>query len=142
MTINDIKVAIAGGGMACGPVFGNVTAEAKVADGDRVFYAGILETDGFMNYYESDTSLHDMIVEDEYEEADFINWSGEYREYFEEPNEDPNKDALIRYLIYVVRSDWDACNAFIAATKGKELSEMDIPMYVDEDDDWYDEDDE
>ena len=143
MKINDVKVAVVGGGMACGPVFGNVTAEAKVTDGDRVFYAGLIEVDGaFISYYESETSLHDMIVEDEYEDTDFVSWGGEYRDYFEEPFEDPDKDALMRFLIYVVRAGWDDCNAFIAATKGHELSEIDIPEYVDDEDDEWDEEEE
>ena len=77
MKINDVKVAVVGSGMACGPVLGNVTAEAKVTNGDRVFYAGLIEVDGaFISYYESETSLHDMIVEDEYEDTDFVSWGG------------------------------------------------------------------
>lgn len=133
MKISEVKVDITGGGMACGPVPGYVTAEAKVLDHGRVFYAGIVEIEDMMNYYESDESLHDMIVRDEYEDMDFISWDGEYEEYFENPDEDPDRDALIRYLIYVVRTDWDTCNAFIEETKGCELSELDIPEYVDDD---------
>ena len=138
MKIVEVKADITGGGMACGPVPGYVTAEAKVLDNGRVFYAGILEVEGMMNYYESDTSLHEMIVSDEYEDTDFIDWGCEYEEYEENPNEDPDKDALIRYLIYVVRTDWDTCNAFIEKTMGRDLSELDIPRYAD-DDEWDDE---
>ncbi len=132
MIISEVRVGIVDGGMACGPVFGNVVGEAMVYDGDRVFFAGLVEVDGLMNWYESDESLYDMIIKDDYEDTDFIDWGCEYDEYLENPDEDPEKDALIRYLIYVVRTDWDTCREFISKTKGKEITEIEIPVYTDD----------
>ena len=40
-----------------------------------------------------------------------------------------------RYLIYIMRADWDKTKAFIKKTKGKNLSEIEIPK-SDVEEDW------
>ncbi|MBQ8093229.1 MAG: hypothetical protein IJ242_06605 [Clostridia bacterium] len=133
MVIAKVNVGITDGGFSCGPVSGHVVAEAKVIDGEKVFYAGLEEVEGMMNYYDSDESLYEDIISESFEDGDYLDWGCEYEEYYENPDEDPEKDALIRYLIYVVRTDWDTCNAFVQETEGKDLMEIEIPKYIDED---------
>ena len=51
--------------------------------------------------------------------------TGDYYEI--EDNKDAEWFDIYRYLIYVVRADFDACDQFVAETKGKYLDEIMIP---------------
>lgn len=128
MHIVDVKCDAVGGG----PFPGTVVAEAKVQeDGGNMFYMSLVEYDAMPNFYKSDESLYELHLNEDLDEEisdkleGYIIASGEYDEFFEEPDEE--WDTLFRYLIYIVRGEWDETKAFIANTVGKYLDEIDIP---------------
>jgi len=110
-----------------------VVAEAKIVpDGEAPFYLSMAEVEDTVQFYRSEESTFALQTEpDDPEEVgeileQYLLWSGEYEELFEEA--DPVWFPLYRYLICLVRSDWDTCKAFLADTAGKYLDEIRIPV--------------
>ena len=131
--IESVKCDVANGGMACGPVSGPVVAEALVKDEENSSsYIGLVEVDGMPNFYQSESSYFDSLIDDDMPEESFEEFQshfiaeGMYEDLFEEPDEDMQD--MFRYLIYIVRADWDECEKYIAGTTGKWLGEIEIPM--------------
>lgn len=137
-----------------GPMPGVVVAEAYVRKEDGThFYASLSEFDGMPNFFITDESTFDEQVDNTFDSdyADFLTAHsievGEYSELHD--YEDEEWYDLYRYLVYIVRADWDDCNSFMKKTEGKWLDEIDIPMsdiedemLEDEEDDEDDDDDE
>lgn len=136
--IEDVKCGLGAGGMACGPVSGPVVAEVKVKDNnDKVFYLSLAEVDGFPNFFQTTESTYDMQVSQEMtdEDVDYLNDNyidadveGDYNNLFEMTEEDEELLPLLKYLTYIVRSDWDECKRYQKETKGKYLDEIEIPI--------------
>lgn len=106
--IETAKYGIGEGGMACGPVVAEVNV--KVDNGER-FYMPLAEVMGIPNFYKTEESTYALHMnmdapEEEFEKInEFFLETGEYDEIF--GNRDDEYFSLYRYLIYLVRSDWD-----------------------------------
>ena len=111
-----------------------VEVEFEIESGEKVFYS-IMETEGLPMLFKSKTSMFEELValENNYEEQEKIIESenlifecDSYEELFQKKDEIIPELAL-RYLVYIVREEWDKMNAYIENTKGKFLSEIEIP---------------
>ena len=130
--IESVKCGVGEGGMACGPVSGPIVAEAKVrTDNGDEFYMSLAEVEGIPNFFKSPRSTYELQVEEEMDDEELEEFqsyfveTGDYAEIFEDP--DPEWFQLYRYLIYIVRADWDDCEKFQEETAGKWLDEIDVP---------------
>ena len=115
--------------------------ELKPAKGAPFFYT-LVECEGAPMIYKTESSVFDWWMEqDAYEsELDDLQDAGpvyegeNYNELFEDHKGIECYEGL-RYLIYVMRASWDDAKAFIEGTKGKNLSEIEIPK-SDAEEDW------
>ncbi|MDO4460748.1 MAG: hypothetical protein Q4C42_11845 [Clostridia bacterium] len=130
--IEDIRCGVGEGGMACGPVSGPVVAEAKIRDdnGD-IFFMCLVEVDGLPMFFKTEEGAYDYHMSEdpspeeiEAMESRFVA-GGDYSEIFDDTESEWYE--LFRYLIYVVRADWDECEAYQEETRGRYLNEIDIP---------------
>lgn len=129
--INSVRTGESDGGMACGPVSGSISVEARITtDKGEEFYMVLSETEGIPDIFKSPISLLDRIMDDEYDEswAEYHMDVGEYDEIFEA--KDPEWFDLFRYLIYIVSADEEDGERFIKKTTGKYLDEITIPKSV------------
>lgn len=107
--------------------------ELKPSNGVPFFYT-VIECEGFPMVYKTEQSVFDWWMNpDEHEsELDDLQDAGplyegeNYDELFEDHKGIECYEGL-RYLIYVMRTGWDEAEAFIQATKGKNLDEIEIP---------------
>ena len=122
--IEDIKVGISGGGMACGPVSGSVVTEMQLRDtGDNsVMYYGITEVEGIENYLKSEESLYDTQISDNFDDTEA--WDKVYAANIEDYDEE---DPIWKLLYFFVRADWNAVvldvREVMEKYKGKTLKE-------------------
>ncbi len=138
LLIEDIKVGVTGGGVACGPVPGSVVTEMKLRDteNDSVTFYGITEVEGIENYLQSNESLYDFQIKDDL--ADEAGWEKVYAANIQDYDED---DPIWKLLYFFVRADWDAVNEMKPKCIGKYLENIEIPRVPsDEEDDEEDED--
>lgn len=115
--------------------------ELKPSNGVPFFYT-VIECEGFPMVYKTEQSVFDWWMNpDEHEsELDDLQDAGplyegeSYADFFENHEGIECYEGL-RYLIYVMRASWDDAKAFIEGTKGKNLSEIEIPK-SDVEEDW------
>ena len=137
LLIEDIKVGVTGGGVACGPVPGSVVTEMKLrnTEDDSVMFYGITEVEGIENYLKSDESLYDFQIEDDV--SDEAGWEKVYAANIQDYDED---DPIWKLLYFFVRADWDAVDEMKPRCIGKYLEDIEIPAVPsDEEDDDEDE---
>ena len=115
--------------------------ELKPSNGVPFFYT-LVECEGFPMVYKTEQSVFDWWMNpDEHEsELDDLQdagplYEGESYAVFFENHEGIECYEGLRYLIYVMRASWDDAKAFIEGTKGKNLSEIEIPK-SDVEEDW------
>ena len=137
--IEDVKVGISEGGIACGPIGGAVIAEMKLRSEDgTVVYHSLSEVEGTLNFYETEESTFERQVADDFDD-DFVELMQQsytagyldYDEFYEELNKQlplNNSDLIHKYLAYVVRTSWDEVDRFKAATVGKQIGNFEIPV--------------
>lgn len=132
--IEDTKCAVGETGIGMSVMDEPTVSEALVrTDSGERFYLSLLEIEGMLGFYKSAHSLFDVLIgtnsdEAAIEEADscsVASYEG-YWDLFEEP--DPEWFELLRYLIYIARSDWDECERFQKVTRGHWLDEFETPM--------------
>lgn len=122
--IEDIKVGVSRGGMACGPVSGCVVTEMKLRDpgDDSVRFYGITEVEGIENYLKSEESIYDIQIEDD--STDEAGWKKVYAAEVQDCDEE---DPVWKLLYFFVRADWDAVEDMKSKCIGKCLEDIDIP---------------
>ena len=135
----SIRYGITEGGMACGPVGGNVVASIEYQDGDKVYFLSMVEVFGMPEFYFSEEDIYENLLEESEDFIDkanslFINeFNGikleEYEDIMEELKKPYNEEdkALIRLLIAVVRLDYDEADKLIEESVGKHIKEINIP---------------
>lgn len=131
--IEDLKVGVSGGGMACGPVPGCVNVEMQLRDtGDNsVMFYGMTDVEGVAVYLKSEESLYDILMANDYSDED--GWNKAYAADIGEHDDD--NDPIWRLLRYFLYADWDAVEELKPKCIGKYLEDIDIPKLDDEDDD-------
>lgn len=138
--IEDVRVGISKGGMACGPVPGNVIGEIALCNEDReTSYYCMAEVSGTLNFYESRSSLYQGQIEEDFDnsefadlmESSFTEGYDSYYDFYEEVNslQPLSVTARIRkYLAYIVRADWPEIDHLKKDTIGKIISDIEIPL--------------
>lgn len=151
--IEDVKVGVSAGGMACGPIPGNVVTEVQLRDveDNSVMFYGITEVEGISNYMISAESLYDIQIKDDtddeaawakVEAAQIVDaecedeqmnlqWEKNRAAY----NED---DPVWKLLAYLVWADWDKVNEIKPKCIGKYIEDIEIPEVEDEDEEYLD----
>ena len=137
IVIEDAQVGITAGGMACGPVMGHVVAEARIREGEKISYYGLVVVEGIHLFYHKDESRYEMEIAEEYDENEdedsFVSESFETAEDFyysfdELKEEDEAHALLLKYLIYIADEGWDETKALIEQSRGKEVGSFEIPV--------------
>ena len=135
--IEDVRVGISKGGIACGPVPGNVIGEIVLRDEDRnATYHCMAEVSGTLNFYESESSIYQGQIDEDFDNAEFADlmessFTEGYDSYYDEVNamQPLSVTARIRkYLAYVVRADWPEIDSLKADTIGKLISDIEISL--------------
>jgi hypothetical protein len=137
--IKGIRYGITEGGMACGPVGGNVVASIEFQSGDKVYFLSMVEVFGIPEFYFSEEDIYENLLEESEDFIDkanslFINeFNGikleEYEDIIEELKKPYNEEdkALIKLLIAVVRLDYDEADKLIEESVGKYIKDINIP---------------
>ena len=142
--IEEAKCGITNGGMACGPVPGNVVVTIKYNDGEQTSWLSLIEVDGIPNLALTDKDVFEDLVEEDFDDEGFteylqehtifdfagIEFDAHYDTTFACMAEDPENPAipLIRYLITLVRCPMREVKGLIKKAEGKYADELDIPM--------------
>ena len=138
--IEDVRVGISKGGIACGPVPGNIIGEIVLRDEDgNATYHSMAEVSGTLNFYESESSLYQGQIDEDFDKAEFAELMessftegyDSYYDFYEEVNaiQPLSVTARIRkYLAYLVHADWPEVDQLTAATIGMLISDVEIPL--------------
>ena len=137
--VEDIKVGVSKGGIACGPVDGLVVAEICLRDTETsaVVFHALTEVGGTLNFTQSDRSTFDIQVEENYEDGDswaiveksFSGGYSDYEEFYEDLTTCDEEHQLIwKLLAYLVRAGWDKITETKDYCTGKLLSEIELPV--------------
>ena len=142
--IEEAKCGITNGGMACGPVPGNVVVTIKYNDGEQTSWLSLIEVDGIPNLALTDKDVFEDLVEEDFDDEEFteylqehmifdfagIEFDAHYDTTFACMAEAPENPAipLIRYLITLVRCPMKEVEGLIKMAAGKYADELDIPM--------------
>lgn len=142
--IEAAKCDITEGGIACGPVSGNVVVTIQFKEGSKTQWLSLVEAQGIPNVYLSDKDVHEALVAEDYDDEEFIQYmedhfisefngiefDDDYSNIFASIAEDPKNPAvpLIRYLITLVRCEMDDVEVLIQMAAGKYVDEIDIPV--------------
>lgn len=138
--IEDVRVGISMGGMACGPVPGNVIGEIVLRDEDgKATYHCMAEVSGTLNFYESESSIYQGQIDEDFDNAEFTDLLESsftegydcYYDFYKEVNamQPLSVTARIRkYLAYIVRADWPEIDRLKSDTIGKLISDIEIPL--------------
>lgn len=139
--VEDVKVGVSRGGMACGPVSGSVVAEVCIRDleEETVKYYSLTEVEGIPNFFETDVSTYDQQIEEvddeefwdmlsEHTASDFTDYVDVYANQEEMELHDPDHLLIWKYLIYMVRADEGGVEQLKAKSVGKCLGDFEIPV--------------
>ena len=138
--IEDVRVGISQGGIACGPVPGNVIGEIVLRDEDgKATYHCMAEVSGTLNFYESEASIYQGQIDEDFDNAEFADLLessftegyDNYYDFYEEVNAKQPLSVIARirkYLTYMVRADWPEIDSLKADTIGKLISDTEIPL--------------
>ena len=142
--IETAKCDVTTGGIACGPVGGEVVASVRFSDGSVTQWISLVEVDGIPNFYLTDKDIFEDLLDCDFEDQEFadylndhflddfngITFTGEYEDIFISLSEDSDNPAvpLIRYLIALVRCEMDEVEELIDLATGRYVDELDIPI--------------
>ena len=143
LLIEDIKVGVSAGGMACGPVPGHVVAEIRLRDMEdgTVTYHSAAEVEGMPIFFKTsvstfDTQINDSSADEEAWDVVMDGEDGNYDSYYafyeDMENCDETHKLILKYLAYLVCADWDETERFKAETLGKCLGDFEIPISEEE----------
>lgn len=142
--IENAKYGITDGGIACGPVDGNVVVTVKYNDGESCKWLSVVDVMGTLNFFLLDKDAHDEIMKEDIKDESFTNYLndhyitefdgleigmeyGEAIENLSENGDDPAA-AMIRYVLYLTYSDEESTKKMIAESIGKYADELEVPM--------------
>ena len=147
--IEEAKCGITEGGMACGPVPGNVVVTVKFKEGSKVQWINLVDVGGILNVCLSDKDIHDALIEEDFDdefleyiddhcidEFNGLELGTEYGDWLDSIEEDPENPAvqLIRLLIALALCKPGEPEAeLIKMAKGKYADELNIPESAVED---------
>ena len=154
--IETAKCDVTEGGMACGPIPGNVVATVQFKEDQKSQWLSLVEVMGIPNVYLTDQDIFDKLLAEDPDDDEFIEYANQHQiwdfngiKFAEDYNatlssfeEKPDNPAipLIRYLLSQVRCDWDDMGDIIKTASGKYADELSIPT-IDLEEDYEDEED-
>ncbi len=141
LLIEDVRVGVSKGGMACGPVSGSVVAEVCLRDLEEgtMKYDSLVEVEGIPNFFETEVSTYDQQIEEVDDEAfwdmlsehaasDFSGYVGFFENQEELELHDPEHLLIWKYLVYMVRASWEDVDKMKTQSVGKCLGDFEIPI--------------
>ena len=143
--IETVRCGVSNGGMACGPIEGSVVVTVKIKEDGETKWISMVECMGFPNVYVTDKDVFEDLVKEDFKNEEIweyikehyvesfngIATCAEYGDILDSISEDPENPAvpLIRYMIAVVRCDYDVLDELIAMAEGKYADELEnIPV--------------
>lgn len=138
--IEDVHVGISKGGIACGPVPGNVIGEIVLRNEDGIAtYHCMAEVSGTLNFYVSESSIYQGQIEEDFNnveltdlmESSFTEGYDSYFDFYDKVNNMQPLSVTTRirkYLAYIVSADWPEIYRLKADTIGKLISDVEIPL--------------
>ena len=139
--IKDAKYGITEGGIACGPVEGNVVVTVKFNDGESDKWLNVVYVMGTLNFCSFDKDMHDEIMTENDDSIDLVNlhtiyeFDGhklgmDYSETLENLSEEYDDCAaeLIKYILYLSYMDEETTNKAIKESIGKYVDQINIPL--------------
>ncbi len=75
----EVKCNLTNGGMACGPVFGNVVVSIQYEHDGVVKWFHAVEVEGFLNAFVRHDDIFDVLLKDDYD-ADYVDYLEETSE--------------------------------------------------------------
>ncbi len=142
--IEEAKCGVTDGGIACGPIPGNVVVGIKFKENGKSQWISFVEVDGIPNVYLSDKDIFDDLVKEDVEDTEFTDYINEhfirefngiafgldYSDLFNSVAEDPDNEALplIRYMVALVRCSLEEVDDLISMATGRYADELDIPI--------------
>ena len=138
--IEKIKVGVTEGGVACGPVSGDIIVSIKYKkDNEASKWLSNAECMGIPNIFINDYDPFELLmsgdVEDpkwgigmtnSFEEIDFNDYEDMFEAFLE--NETNSANQLLRLLIAVTCLSDEEKSALISVTEGKYVDEVDVPI--------------
>lgn len=148
--IEEIKCGITEGGIACGPIDGNIVVSLKFSDGDQTKWLNNVEVAGIPNFYLTDKDIYEELLKEDFDNEEFTRFLdnsfvsnfveiklGEYEDIYESfTNANPDNVKLIRAIIWVTRCDMSELEKVISYLTKTDFAEIDIPI-LDVEDDFY-----
>ena len=142
--IKEAKCDVTKGGMACGPVGGNVVVSVTISDAEKTQYLSMVEAAGIPNFYLTDHDIFDDLVKEDFEDEAFtevmvasyisnfegIDVSDEYVGMLRDMYKDLENPAvpLLRYIIVLARCPMEDVEKLISMASGKYADEIEIPV--------------
>lgn len=137
--VEDVKVGVSEGGMACGPVGGSVVGEVRIADTENgtVNFYSLVEVEGIPNFSKTDISVYEQLIRED-EGKDFYDMLFEhafgdfmgYGDFYEslDGRDLSEEDMIWKYLVYVVRASWEEVEKMKAESIGRCIGDFEIPV--------------
>ena len=138
--ILEAKCEVTEGGMACGPVDGHVVATVKYQDSTGIHYLNEVEVQSTPNFYLTEEDKFEEFVTEDFDNEEWCdymddNFIEEFKGYELDGEYDFIQDTLddkigygllLRYIVTIVRSDFDEMEEFIEKTVGKNVDEIEF----------------
>lgn len=143
--IKDVKCEVSNGGMACGPVGGSVAAAVLFEHDGEEQWLHAVEVEGMLNVFIMKDDIYDVLLKDDYDEEYVekleattghevagVMLSGDYCDiicelYDNEELTDSDK-SFIRFVLAIVRCDWDEVRILQKNAIGRYTDDLMIPL--------------
>ena len=140
--VEDVKVGISKGGMACGPVSGHAVAEIRIRDLENgmVMYHSLAEVDGTLNFFETEESTFEFQIAEDCEDEEAMERFAEsssggydgYDEFYQDMVDQDTCDeehAMIwKLLAYLVRASLEEIEQMKKKCISRCVGNFEIPM--------------
>ena len=139
--VEEAKVGVTEGGIACGPIPGSVVVSIKYRENDnQSLWLSNVEVEGIANPTLSEKDIFDVLVTEEMDNTEFdkyfitefnnIELDPDYYGTFEKFTTDPENPAipLIRLLIVLTRCKREEEDTIINSVVGRFADEIDVPL--------------
>lgn len=127
--VKNVQCDICGGVGPCGPGPSIVVAEVELqSDAGEKLFLSASELEGCCIITKSEETLFETLMSNDFDPEDLpepIYESEGYQDFYGAPAQELFQE--MRYLIYILRSDWDEIDRFKNETVGKYTSDFEIP---------------
>ncbi|MBQ5956167.1 MAG: hypothetical protein IJL46_01195 [Clostridia bacterium] len=141
--IENVKYGITDGGIACGPIGGNIVVTIQFKDSDKTQWISLIDVTGIPNIYLTDRDVFQDLIKEDFDDIEFttyitnhsidningIELGSEYDDIFNSIDNDPENPVvpLIKYLINLARAGEDETDFLISQGISKYADEIKAP---------------